>query len=331
MKDEKISCRHCGSFDVVKKGVRKLASGKRQIYLCKDCSHRFSNGLNKKRFNAWLIVDAVCSYNNGYSYEEVCELISRKYKINIGKSSIERWVKQYNLGYLDIRDKIVWKYGKKLIVERMFNHSGLVYNFKLHRGKLREYGKFIGLKNFISDVSKGIDDRIFNGNGERCSQSKGNIYVNTKKTFRSFLVPKKCFKHFLCVNGSENQRLNKVIGEMLKIVKDNHSRHSLVENLMLCCDRDTLAVEVPVWYWDRKFNKGICGHIDVIQVKFGKIWILDYKPHAEKENFEKVVSQLYNYALAVYFRTGVLLTEIKCGWFDCVKTFSFNPLEVKVR
>lgn len=311
MKEEKIICKHCGSYNVVKRGVRKLVREKRQIYLCKDCSHRFSNGLNKKKFHVWLIVDAVCSYNNGYSYEEVCELISRKYKTKISKSSVERWVKQYNLGYLDIRDKIVWKYGRKLIIERMFNHSGLVYNFKLHRGKLREYGKFMGLKNFIIDISKGIDDRIFNGDGERCSQIKGNISVN--------------------VVSSENYRLNKVVGEMLKIVKNNHLRHSLVERLMLCCDRDTIASEIPVWYWDKKLNKGICGHVDIIQVKFGKVWILDYKPDAEKENFEKVVSQLYNYALAICFRTGVSLKEIKCGWFDCMKIYSFNPTEVVMR
>jgi len=311
--NDKITCKHCGSYNVVKRGARKLVKNKRQIYFCKDCFKRFSTGLNKKRFNAWLIINAVCSYNNGYSYEEVCELISRKYKIKIGKSSVERWVKQYNLGYLDIRDKIVWKYGKKLIVERMFRHSGLVYDFKFHRGKLREYGKFIGLKNFIFEISKGINDWIFNGEmeKERCSQSKGDVSVN--------------------VESSGNFRLNNIVGEILKIVKDNHLRHSLVENLMLCCDRDTLAIEVPVWYWDRKFNKGICGHIDVLQVKFGKIWILDYKPVAEKENFEKVVSQLYNYALAINFRTGVSLENIKCGWFDCMKTYSFSPLEVKVR
>jgi len=41
---------------------------------------------------------------------------------------------------------------------------------------------------------------------------------------------------------------------------------------------------VPVWYWDKDKNIGVCGHIDILQVKYGKAWILDYKPNAEQEN-----------------------------------------------
>jgi hypothetical protein len=310
MDKEKIICRHCGSLDVIKRGERKLNFGKRQMYSCGNCMKRFSLGLNKKKFDVWLIVDSVCLYNKGYSYGEVSELIARKHKVRVGKSSVERWVKEYYLGYLDIRNRIISKYGRGIIVEKVFNHSGLVYNFKLHAGKLKEFGKFSGLKDFILSISRGIDDSLFNENENRCSQSREKIVVN--------------------VSSLENSRLNEVIGEMLKIVRSNYQRHSLVEQLLLCCDRDTVAVEVPVWYWDRKFDKGICGHIDVLQVKFGKIWILDYKPIAEKEKFEKVVSQLYHYALALSFRTGVSLGEIMCGWFDASKVFSFSPCEAKV-
>ncbi|MCX6748862.1 MAG: hypothetical protein NT076_04625 [Candidatus Pacearchaeota archaeon] len=310
-KEEKITCRHCGSLDVIKKGERKLSFGKRRIYFCKDCSKRFSIGLNKKQFDAWLIVDAVCLYNKGYSYEEVSELIARKHKIRVGKSSVERWAKEYGLGFLDIRDRIISKYGKEIIIERMFNHSGLVYNFKFHKGKLNEFGKFFGLKDFIYQLSRGIDDSLFNDNENRCSQSRENITVN--------------------VSCSENLRLNKIIGEMLKIVRSNYQRHSLVEQLMLCCDRDTVAVEVPVWYWNKRTDSGVCGHIDILQVKFGKIWILDYKPDAEKEKFEKVVSQLYHYAIALSFRSGMGLRDIKCGWFDGSKIFCFEPSEVRVK
>lgn len=307
-----IICKHCGSLEVVKKGKRKLAKNVRQVYYCKNCDSRFSLGLNKKRFDAWIIVKAVCYYNSGYSYEETSEILSRKYKVKIGKSSVERFVKEFSLGYLDIRDKIIGKHGRNLIVEKMYKHSGLVYNFKLHKGKLKEYGKFDGLRNFIFNVSKGINNEIFNNVNSRCSDQKDNgISVDV-----------------LCV---ENSRFNKVVGEMLKIVKSNKQRHSVVENILLYSDRDTIAIELPVWYWDKYKDNGVCGHIDVVQVKYGKVWILDYKPDAEKENFDSVVSQLYNYALALHFRSGVLLEDMKCGWFDSVKTYCFEPSEVVIR
>jgi len=309
-RQEDVSCRHCGSMNVTRKGSRTLSvAGKRQIYLCKNCSHKFSLGLSKKKFNAKLIVNAVCAYNKGYSYAEVSEMMSRKHKTAVGKSSVERWVKEYGLGYLDIRDRIASKYGTLPVVEKMFRHSGVVYDFKFHRGKLHEFGKFPGLKSFVVGLGSGVDSRLFEG--DRCSQARDDITAE--------------------VDAAENTRLNKVAGEMLKIVRDNYQRHALVEDLMLCCDRDTVAVEVPVWYWDKFADRGICGHIDVLQVKFGNVWIMDYKPDAEKEKFEKVVSQLYHYALALSFRAGVPLDSIRCAWFDAAKVFSFEPAEARVR
>jgi hypothetical protein len=303
-----ISCINCRSQDIVKKGSRKLARGIKQVYFCKSCHKRFSYGLSKKKFDIYPIVDAVCAYNRGHSYSGACEFAARKHKVLVGKSSVERWAKEYSLGFLDIRDKIISKYGSGCVVEKAFNHSGLVYNFMLHKGKLKEFCKFSGLKNFLFGVTKGVDEKVFAG--ERCSQSSENISC--------------------AVDVAENAKLNMVVGNMLKIVRNNKKRHALVENLMICCDRDTIAVEVPVWYWDKIQNRGVCGHIDVLQVKFGKVWILDYKPDAAKENFSNVMSQLYNYALALSFRANVPLNVIRCGWFDAAKVYSFSPAKALV-
>ena len=302
-----MKCKYCNGENVVKKGLRRMKRLKKQIYLCRNCGKRFSEGLSNKRYDAKLILSAVCAYNRGYNCEEVCDLICRKYKVNINASSIERWAKEYKLGYLDIRDRIVKKYGFDLVIGRMFKHAGLIYNFKFHKGKLREFGKFLGLKNFILGLAKGIDDEMFNG--RRCSEIKDDVSVDVR-IFSS--------------------RLNKVIGNALKIVKSNKQRHGIVEEFMLDCDRDTLAVEVPVWYWDKIKNRGICGHIDILQVKNGKVWVLDYKPNAEAENVDKVVSQLYNYAVGLNFRSKVGLRNIKCGWFDENKMLVFDAREVKI-
>ena len=308
MGDYQMNCVYCRSKDIVKRGIRKVVGGGKQIYFCKRCNRKFSNSVSKKQFDVWPIVDAVCSYNKGYSYSEVCELVARKHKVVVGKSSVERWVKEYSLGFLDICNKIISKYGKNCIIEKAFNHSGLIYNFMLHKGKLKEFGKFKGLKDFIFGIVKGVDEKFFNG--DRCSQLSEKVSSS--------------------VDVKNNSKLNVVVGNMLKIVKNNKNRHALVENLMLSSDRDTVAVEVPVWYWDKRKDKGICGHIDVLQVKYGKVWILDYKPDASKENFSKVMSQLYNYAIALSFRAKVPLNLIKCGWFDNLKIYSFDPGKVLI-
>ncbi len=304
-----IKCKFCGSENVVKKGLRKLKNRKKQVYSCKSCDKRFNLDFSKKKFNIKIILSAVSAYNQGYSLEEVCDLISRKHKVVVRKSSISNWCKEFSLGYLNIRDKIIGRYGDDLVVGRMFKHSGLLYNFKFHKGKLKEFGKFDGLKNFIFDLSRGVDGKIFDSEN-RCSKLKSEVSVN--------------------VNVSENIRLNRVLGGALKVVKNNKSRHSVVEDFLLNCDRDTVAVEVPIWYWDKFSDRGICGHIDILQVKNGKIWVLDYKPNAALENVDKVVSQLYNYSLGLSFRSGVGLSDIKCGWFDENKIFSFDASKVRV-
>ena len=62
-----------------------------------------------------------------------------------------------------------------------------------------------------------------------------------------------------------------------------------------------------------------------MQLKFGNIYVLDYKPDADKEKREKVVSQLLVYAIALSKRTGIFLRNFRCGWFDEKNYYEFNP------
>jgi hypothetical protein len=123
--------------------------------------------------------------------------------------------------------------------------------------------------------------------------------------------------------------MNNLVGSALKGCSNNKKRHSIIENFLLSCDRDTVAVEVPVWYWDKKLG-GVCGHIDILQVKNGRVWVMDFKPHASRENVDKVVSQLWLYARALSFRTGLGLDDFKCSWFDWNDEYVFSPSEVRL-
>jgi len=116
---------------------------------------------------------------------------------------------------------------------------------------------------------------------------------------------------------------------VLKSANDNRERHNLIEEFMLINDTATVAVEVPIWFWEKKLDIGICGHIDILQIRNNLIYILDYKPSAIKEKFEKVSTQLYLYALGLSFRTGINLDKIRCAWFDDKNYFEFEPIKIK--
>ena len=92
-----------------------------------------------------------------------------------------------------------------------------------------------------------------------------------------------------------------------------------------------MVCEVPVWFWEKNLNAGICGHIDILQVRNGLIYILDFKSDAEKEDVQKVASQLFFYASGLSFRTGIPLNNFRCAWFDDKAYFEFEPSKANVR
>ncbi len=105
---------------------------------------------------------------------------------------------------------------------------------------------------------------------------------------------------------------------------NNHERHSRLEKLMLENDTSTIAVEVPVYLqlskstipWLKNFesaNDYITGHIDILQYRNGKLYILDYKPGAEKE---KPFGQLFVYACCLSRLANISFNRIRLAWFD---------------
>ena len=61
---------------------------------------------------------------------------------------------------------------------------------------------------------------------------------------------------------------------------------------MLINDFSTIVTEVPVRFWEKNLDLGICGHIDLLQ-KNNRIYVMDFKPGAKREKDIKVASQLF--------------------------------------
>ena len=123
----------------------------------------------------------------------------------------------------------------------------------------------------------------------------------------------------------------RLAGFALKVCSANPERHTAVENFMLINDSSTVACEVPVWLWEKNLDMGISGHIDVLQIRGSKIYVLDFKPNALGENEQKVASQLFWYASGLSFRTKIPLSNFRCAWFDDRNYFEFIPIDAKVK
>jgi ATP-dependent exoDNAse (exonuclease V) beta subunit len=116
-------------------------------------------------------------------------------------------------------------------------------------------------------------------------------------------------------------------------------RHDELQRFMLMTDSVTVAVEVPIYLTSADIRHmqqlgfhipitttgTITGHIDVLQIRNGRVHILDYKPGA---NHERPIAQLMVYALALSRRTGLRLFDFTCAWFDDRHYFEFHPLHV---
>lgn len=108
--------------------------------------------------------------------------------------------------------------------------------------------------------------------------------------------------------------------------------HTKVELFLLEKDQNTIAVEVPIWLKKEELEDFSClfkselpltGHIDILRIEDGKIWIWDFKPYAKEEKY--AATQLFFYALMLSIRTKIPLDEFRCGYFDSQIAYAFKP------
>ena len=306
-----VRCTFCRSKKVVKKGRQKTKFGYIQLFYCKNCGRKFTGRkLKNKTYGPKIITNAITYYNLGNTLQESAKLVNRRFKVKISKSSVHTWIKEFRniCTYHKIREKILKEYGKDILVSRNFVHNDLSYNFKYHKPKLEMCG-FPSLISYIKKFDKGCPE-FFDSIENRCSKFKLNLKIKKE--------------------GNHNLAC-KLAKLALKSCSKPKERHPTVENFMLINDSSTIACEVPIWFWEKNLNLGISGHIDILQVRNGLIYIVDFKPNARRENEQKVASQLYFYASGLSFRTSIPLSKFRCAWFDNSVYFEFAPKDAKVR
>ena len=90
--EDALQCGVCGSIRVIKYGV----NGTKQAYWCKDCEKKFTPSLLKKaRYTPEMITLTLDLYFGGLSLRKISRTINDHFGMNLGKSSVYRWIQTY--------------------------------------------------------------------------------------------------------------------------------------------------------------------------------------------------------------------------------------------
>ena len=195
-----------------------------------------------------------------------------------------------------------------------FKH-GWFYQYKVHTEKSENLTKqeFSSLNSYLLDMFTSCPHGYFNS-GPRGSRLK-------------FKVPN---LNCSCLTGHEVSSLARLgLEQNAARYKQDHPK---VQVFMLENDNQTIAMEVPIWMMPDeldcfrpllKSDEPLTGHIDVLRIQDGKVWIWDYKPNAHLEKYAS--TQTYFYALMLSGRTGIPLEKFRCGYFDKYYAYVFKP------
>jgi transposase-like protein len=315
----KPDCPYCNKVsEVVKIGHMNTKTEILQRYKCKVCSKTFSDRpLKYVTYPPKIIFTAISTYNQGNTKRDVASILSKKHRIKVPIPTIHSWLKRYQgiCTLANLRQN--YKIDPQTIIKSKKLHHNQIYNLKYHELKLKFAArKFPRLGNYIEFIFNNCPNDLFKAEGPRCS----NLKIDIK--------PKRVTKY---------NNAPKLAEFALTLAKTNKERHEKVLNFMLTNDSATIAIEVPVFLdpseltrkkqkiFGMELKDSLTGHLDILQVRFNHIYVLDYKPEAKKGD-RGAAEQVFLYALALSKRTNIPLENFTCAYFDDRNYYQFKPM-----
>jgi hypothetical protein len=248
------------------------------------------------------MLTAITSYYLGHTIAEARALVLKQTRANVPLSTIHSWINQFASVCTFTRFRKRYSLSPEdVISSKMFDHKQ-EYKFGIHRFKANIFCKraFPEVRRYLWWIQDHCPHDLFQrSDGARCSD--GNL-----PELRLHLVSR-------VTNAQALAKLG------LLLAKRSKERHPAIQQFMLVNDSATIAVEVPVYLHpdeapDLGLTGVLTGHIDVLQIRGNRIWILDYKPDARREKTAKY--QIYLYARALSVRTSVPLSFFAMAYFD---------------
>ncbi|MCR4328200.1 MAG: PD-(D/E)XK nuclease family protein [Patescibacteria group bacterium] len=365
-----LACPYCESKEFVKRGLRDNKHRTVQLYLCKnpECGRTFTwSDVKGKHFPLAIVIEAMSYYNLGFTREEACALVKKKFGVSPEPATLSAWIDEHEdlCRYARLRPYAV-KYCKpRETVEVVTLAHRQLYRFRYHRAKialmLQEFGnrRLSRLKDYLDAVSTETPHQYFQ-DGARMSEVKSRFD-----------------KAQMIVKGKTNYA-NRLAAFVLASVRENKERHEQIQRFMIANDSVMVATEVPVYirredikHLQNELGFNILGE-EGMQLKGGRrarpgadidARIEPSEGTAQKRQDnrgtglpnlltghidlvqvrngcvhildykpnaakERPIEQLTWYALALSRLTGLRLFEFKCAWFDEKEYFEFYPLHV---
>jgi transposase-like protein len=328
-------CLYCASTDIVRAGKRYKQHEILQRWYCHSCAVSFSPRTAGKggTYPLKVILETLCHFYQGYTIQRSADFIRRRFGLSVHPRTISRWLNEYrNLTtFARLRDKARAQWPPHCLIRSTRLHHKQVYTYRIHHGKLdqitrsREHQAFRPTANYLTDMAENCPHHLFQDSGNTSNRASQG-----KSAFNLDAVEIKAKRNHAC----------RIADLVLQTVTNNKHRHDEIQRFMLITDSVTVAVEVPIiltpediahmqrqlgFHIPIETDTTLTGHIDVLQIRNGRVHILDYKPGAAKE---KPITQLMVYALALSRRTGLRLYDFVCAWFDEHHYFEFYPLHV---
>lgn len=344
-------CPSCNSSRVAPKGRRTKKLETIRLYRCGSCRRTFTPGpraIRNKTYPLHEILDALSTYNRGYTLEETSRRLSSRSGHVVSPATISRWLAAHPrlTTYRRLRDRGLKLFAPPQLTRTFKLYHRQVYELSIHRAKLafvkagtlddRRRGdtRFAPLADFLERVHRECPHQYFRReDGARGSQ----------------LSPEFLRLDRLTVLEKENTA-TETAALIIPSVGSNYDRHPRLQRFMLINDSTTVAVEVPIHLLEddiaaledyhgiaiiskepsHRSRPGlghkprfITGHIDFLQVRNGAIHVLDYKPDARTN---KPIAQLAIYSLALTrLVPGLALSDIRCAWFNENSYNEFAP------
>jgi len=281
-----MDCPNCsGSDHIIKTGKRKTKKGSVQKYRCMECGRSFSDSVDPySNYPLRIILHSLELYNQGHSASSVKTIIGKRYKISPPLNTIYSWTKRFenDLSFIKIRKKLKLD-PESIIRTKNFQHRQIV-SFSYHPLKVNYQSRENpGIGRYVNWIERSLPDRIFL-EGPRMSE------WNTQ-TDAEILPLKNNLPHLTRLALERSSDPNP---------------HIAIENFFLINDSSTVATEVPVFLNpDETQNTPIpiTGHIDLLQARFGKVYVLDYKPNLNNPLVHS--SQILLYREAIHRRMNI--------------------------
>jgi transposase-like protein len=263
-------CPYCQSKNFVKRGLRQNQYQSVQLYLCKneECGRTFTaQDVKGKHFPLNVVIEAMSYYNLGFSLEETCKIINKKFNTTLPNVPVQTlsgvepegpasepsisaagsfvaptpetlsgWINEYKelCRYERLRPYAIKMCKPKDTVEVVSMAHRQLYRFRYHRPKtslmLTEFKNrnLRRLQEYLNAVSSETPHQYFQ-EGERMSD------VRSKFSTADMIVK------------SKNNYANRLAKFVLQTVSENKARHEALQRFFIANDSCTVATEVPVY------------------------------------------------------------------------------------